>query len=92
MPKEYRARHILLEYKEDADYVLKQLNTGADFSELAKEYSECNSSEQGGDLGRFLSGQMVPEFERALSKLAEDEVSGPIKTKFGYHIIQRLKI
>lgn len=91
MSKTYKARHILLEYEEDANYVLRQLNEGAAFDKLAKEYSECSSCEQGGELGVFPSGVMVPEFERALYHMKVGEISKPIKTKFGYHIIQRQK-
>ncbi|MCT4643113.1 MAG: peptidylprolyl isomerase [Bacteriovoracaceae bacterium] len=88
----YRARHILVEYKEDAEYILKQLNTGMDFEKLAKDYSECSSSEEGGNLGKFPSGVMVPEFERALYNMKVGQVSEPIRTKFGYHIIERLEL
>ncbi|MGK0367654.1 MAG: parvulin-like peptidyl-prolyl isomerase [Thermoproteota archaeon] len=83
----YRASHILLDELEDAQEVKEMLNDGADFGELAKEYSSCNSAKQGGDLGKFTSGSMVAEFERGLYNLSDGEVSEPIKSKFGFHLI-----
>jgi parvulin-like peptidyl-prolyl isomerase len=88
----YRARHILLEDEEDALELYQELQDGADFAALAKEYSECESSEKGGDLGKFATGTMVAEFERALYHLAIDEVSKPVETKYGFHLIQRLAL
>lgn len=87
--KVYRARHILVEFKEDALYIIRQLKAGTDFAKLAKDYSECSSAEDGGNLGKFSSGMMVAEFERGCHQLKIGEVSEPIKTKFGYHIIER---
>ena len=87
----YKAKHILLEEIEDADYILEQLATGISFETLAKEYSECDTGKNGGDLGRFSSGTMDAQFERALYHLEINKVSKPIKTKFGYHIIIRLE-
>lgn len=66
----------------------KQLDEGKDFAELAKEISDCPSKEQGGDLGEFGEGDMVPEFEAALKKLKANEISEPVETAFGYHIIK----
>lgn len=88
----YRAKHILLEDQEDAEYVLAELAKGKGFEELAIEYSECSTGANGGKLGQFASGSMVPEFERALTKLAINEVSLPIKSEFGFHIIIRLAL
>ncbi|PID57856.1 hypothetical protein CSB45_06455 [candidate division KSB3 bacterium] len=103
--KEVEARHILLRTPSDADEdtlarvkakaeeLLTQLHEGADFAELAKEYSEDpGSASEGGDLGFFTKGRMVPEFEEAAFALAENEISEPVKTQFGYHIIQVRKI
>ena len=59
------------------------------FEEVAKAESQCPSSRQGGSLGAFGKGQMVPEFEKAAFELKEGELTGPVKTKFGYHIIRR---
>jgi len=91
----YRARHILLEDQEDALEVLAMLKAKGDkhtFGELAQEYSECESASKGGNLGRFASGTMVAEFEKALYQLKEGEISTPVASKFGYHIIQRLPL
>ncbi len=66
----------------------KQLATGKDFAEVAKAMSDCPSKDQGGNLGRFGEGQMVPEFEDAFKKLKPGEISKPVETQFGYHIIK----
>jgi len=99
-PEQVRARHILLKTGEGKDEaaVLKQaqelvakLRAGADFQALAKEYSEDpGSKENGGDLGFFERGRMVPEFENAAFSLQPNQISDPVKTQFGYHIIQTL--
>ena len=68
-----------------------QLNKGASFSKLAFERSLCPSKKRGGDLGTFGRGQMVREFESAAFALKKGEISQPIKTKFGWHIIRRLE-
>ncbi len=86
----YRAKHILLEEAEDIDYILEQLEQGVSFEELAREFSECESAQKGGDLGRFPSGAMDSEFERALYHMQVGEVKSGVKTKYGYHIIFRL--
>lgn len=87
----YRARHILLEDEEDANEMLNLLEQGESFEYLAINYSECDSAQKGGSLGKFLSGTMLAEFERALYHLEINEISKPVKTKFGFHIIQRLE-
>jgi parvulin-like peptidyl-prolyl isomerase len=92
MKQYYRARHILLEDKEDAFEMISLLNSGSLFEDLSREYSECDSSEKGGDLGKFASGTMLAEFERALYHMKVNDISEPVKTKFGYHIIQKLKL
>ena len=66
----------------------KQLAEGKDFAEVAKAMSDCPSKEKGGDLGRFGEGQMVPEFEKAVKELKKGEISKPVETQFGYHIIK----
>ncbi len=68
--------------------IKKQLTEGADFGVLAKANSDCPSKEQNGSLGEFQEGQMVPEFEEALKKLAAGEVSDPVETQFGFHLIK----
>jgi len=86
---EQRASHILLKTEEEAREVIAKLNDGADFAELAKESSTGPSASQGGDLGYFSAGQMVPEFAAAADKLQPGEYSKePTKTQFGWHVIK----
>ncbi len=85
------ARHILVETEAEAETILKDLQSGADFAKLAKERSkDTGSGANGGDLGWFGKGQMVPEFETAAFSLKVGEISKPVKSQFGYHIIQVL--
>ena len=85
---EYNASHILLETESDAIEILNKLQNGSDFLELAKTYSTGPSGKQGGSLGWFGRGAMVPTFEQAVLLLKVNEVSKPIKTNFGWHIIK----
>jgi foldase protein PrsA len=87
--EEIRARHILVETKEEANEVLKELRKGTDFVELAKERSIGPSSVRGGDLGFFARGAMVKEFEEAAFGLRIGGVSDPVETEYGWHIIKR---
>lgn len=88
-PEKIKARHILLNSQTKAEKVRKLLEEGADFAKLAKKYSQDKSNkDQGGDLGWFSRGKMVPEFEEVAFSLKIGEVSDPVKTKFGYHIIK----
>lgn len=82
------ASHILVESEAEAAAVVKALDGGADFAELAKTKSTGPSGPNGGDLGSFGRGQMVPAFEQAAFALNVGEVSGPVKTRFGYHVIK----
>lgn len=86
-----QASHILVSDEDDAKDILSKLKAGEKFEDLAKEHSNCPSKEQGGDLGTFGKGQMVPEFENEAFKLEENEISNPVKTQFGYHIIKLVK-
>ena len=86
--KEYNASHILVKQEDKALQIIKELNSKADFSNLAKNYSIGPSKQNGGNLGWFKSGQMVREFEKAILNLKKGMTTKkPIKTKFGYHII-----
>ena len=86
---QYLASHILLETEEKADEVLALAQAdGADFAALAVEHSTGPSGPQGGDLGWFGQGAMVPEFDLAVQSMSAGDVVGPIKTQFGFHIIK----
>ena len=85
-----RAAHILVEEEEQANELLAAIEGGADFHELASANSKCPSGSRGGDLGDFGRGQMVPEFEQAAFALNIGEISGVVKTQFGYHLIKLL--
>jgi len=89
MASKIRASHILVEKHSQALRVLEELGAGRGFDELARRHSTCPSGKRGGDLGSFGRGQMVKEFERAAFALKVGEVSQPVKTKFGYHVIKR---
>ena len=84
------ARHILVKTKEEAESLKKKLVNGADFASLAKKYSTCNTAKRGGDLGEFSPGKMVKAFDNVVFKKPVLQVHGPIKTKFGYHLIETI--
>tara|TARA_Y100000780_G_scaffold205615_1_gene200721 strand:- start:455 stop:706 length:252 start_codon:yes stop_codon:yes gene_type:complete len=74
---------------EDSCTALKQeIADGANFAAVAKEHSQCPSGQQGGDLGEFKPGQMVPEFDKVVFSEEIGKVHGPIKTQFGYHLVE----
>lgn len=86
--KEYKARHILVEKEEQANALVKELDNGADFAELAKQHSTGPSGANGGELGWFSPSQMVETFAQALPTINKGEYGKePVKTKFGWHII-----
>jgi len=89
--QEFNAAHILVETEEEALEIIKMLDEGGDFAELAKEKSTGPSGPSGGKLGWFGKGQMVPAFEAAVIALDDGAVSAPVKTQFGYHIVQRIE-
>ncbi|MDQ0317081.1 peptidylprolyl isomerase [Amorphus orientalis] len=87
--EEIHARHILVETEDEAKALIEQLDEGADFAELASEHSTGPSASQGGDLGYFTQGQMVPPFEEAAFALdAGSYTEEPVQTEFGYHVIK----
>lgn len=88
-PDQVRASHILVDTEEEAEDILKALEDGESFAELAKDNSnDPGSAAQGGDLGYFSSGMMVPEFEEAAFSMKVGQISDSIATQFGYHIIK----
>ena len=82
------ARHLLVESEELCNELKQRIENGEDFAKLAKEYSQCPSGASGGDLGRFFQGQMVPEFDKVVFNEAINVVHGPVKTDFGYHLLE----
>ena len=82
------ARHILVSSEEACNDLKQQIADGADFADLAAAHSQCPSGKQGGDLGSFSQGQMVAEFDSVVFNDAIGEVHGPVKTQFGYHLIE----
>ena len=86
--KTVRASHILVDTDYQAWAIKTRITEGEDFSKLAQEYSKCPSKDKGGDLGYFNRGQMVPEFEYAAFSTPVGEVSDPVKTRFGWHLIK----
>jgi peptidyl-prolyl cis-trans isomerase C len=86
--EEVRARHILVETEDEAKAILEQIKAGADFATLAKEKSKDPGAADGGDLGWFSKEQMVPQFAEVAFKMYPGQVSNPVKTQFGWHIIK----
>jgi peptidyl-prolyl cis-trans isomerase C len=86
--EEVHARHILVESEDEAKTILADLKAGADFAAVAKEKSKDPGAAQGGDLGYFSKDQMVPEFAEVAFKMYAGQLSNPVKTQFGWHIIK----
>ena len=84
------ASHILVPTEHEAHDLLKKLAEGKTFEALAKEFSKCPSGKEGGSLGSFGKGQMVAPFETAAFALKPGEISQPVRTQFGYHLIKRV--
>lgn len=82
------ARHILVETQDKCEEIKSQIEAGADFAELAKEHSKCPSGERGGELGEFSPGQMVKEFDDVVFSGDVGKIHGPIKTEFGFHLVE----
>ncbi len=85
-----RAQHILVKTQKEADEIYTKIQKGEDFAALARQHSTDEVAAKGGDLGFFFAEEMVPEFSEVVFKLKKNEVGGPVKTKFGWHIVKRL--
>ena len=89
MLKKAKARHILVPSEQACNDLKKKIETcEAKFADLAKKHSQCPSGQEGGDLGEFRPGQMVPEFDKVVFSAPINTVQGPVKTQFGYHLIE----
>ncbi|MCA9034443.1 MAG: peptidylprolyl isomerase [Planctomycetaceae bacterium] len=82
------ARHILVKTEADCLTLKQQIQEGADFAAVAREHSQCPSGRNGGDLGTFGQGQMVPEFDKVVFNDELNTVHGPVKTQFGFHLLE----
>jgi len=82
------ARHILVDSEEKCNELKDQINSGSNFADVAKEHSSCPSGKSGGDLGEFGPGMMVPEFDKVVFSAEIGSVEGPVKTQFGYHLLE----
>jgi peptidyl-prolyl cis-trans isomerase C len=82
------ARHILVDSEEKCEGLKKEITGGADFADLAREHSSCPSGQQGGDLGEFGPGMMVKEFDEVVFSADVNSIQGPVKTQFGYHLLE----
>ena len=82
------ARHILVDNEEECLRLKIEIEAGNDFAESAKKFSKCPSGADGGGLGEFHPGQMVPEFDKVVFNEEIGKVHGPVKTQFGYHLIE----
>jgi len=83
-----RARHILVSTEDACEKLKSEIESGSDFAEMAKQHSQCPSGAQGGDLGQFRPGQMVPEFDKVVFHEDIGKVHGPVQTQFGYHLVE----
>jgi len=82
------ARHILVDSEKECRELKDRIEEGADFAELAKEHSNCPSGRRGGELGEFGPGMMVKEFDEVVFSADLNTVQGPVKTQFGYHLLE----
>ena len=82
------ARHILVDTEEQCIALKEQIEGGADFAELARQHSSCPSGQSGGELGSFGPGMMVREFDEVVFSAPVNTVQGPVKTQFGYHLLE----
>ena len=86
--KKASARHILVSTEQECEDIRTQIENGADFAEMARKHSQCPSGQQGGNLGEFFPGQMVQEFDQVVFSEEVGKVHGPVKTQFGYHLVE----
>lgn len=82
------ARHILVSSEDQCNELKTQIEAGADFADLARKHSGCPSGRNGGDLGEFGPGMMVPEFDKVVFSADLNTVQGPVRTQFGYHLLE----
>lgn len=82
------ARHILVKTQEECESIKAKLKAGADFGQMAKRFSTCSSKKNGGSLGEIRKGQLVKLVESVIFKKPLHQVHGPVKSKFGYHLIE----
>ena len=82
------ARHILVDTEAQCQQLKNEIENGADFADIARQHSQCPSGEQGGDLGQFSKGMMVREFDEVVFSGELNTVLGPVRTQFGYHLIE----
>ncbi|ARP86744.1 peptidylprolyl isomerase [Bordetella genomosp. 9] len=82
------ARHILVSTEQQCNALKTEIENGADFAQVAREHSLCPSGRTGGDLGTFGPGQMVKEFDQVVFSAPVNVVQGPVKTQFGYHLVE----
>ena len=82
------ARHLLVDTEAQCLEIKAKIEDGADFAAMAKEHSNCPSKRDGGDLGEFGRGMMVPEFDKVVFTAPLHVVQGPVKTQFGYHLLE----
>jgi peptidyl-prolyl cis-trans isomerase C len=85
------ARHILVATEAECVKLKGEIEGGKDFAQIARQYSKCPSGKRGGDLGEFFRGQMVPEFDQVVFEKELGHVHGPVKTQFGYHLVEITK-
>ena len=83
-----KARHILVDTEVQCQTLKDEIGGGADFAEIAKQHSSCPSGKSGGDLGEFGPGMMVKEFDEVVFSADLNTVQGPVKTQFGYHLLE----
>jgi len=82
------ARHILVDTEEQCQTLKDEIGGGADFADIARDHSSCPSGKSGGDLGEFGPGMMVKEFDEVVFSADVNTVQGPVKTQFGYHLLE----